>query len=65
MMWCNNPKCDFSYDDSKEKTPLSCPKCSQSNFSRPKGFDPFRTVCLGAINFPGGSLRMYQRYLKL
>jgi len=65
MMWCNNPDCDFSFDDSKEKTPMSCPKCKRSSFSRPKGWDPFRTVLLGGISFSGGSLCLYQTYLDL
>jgi hypothetical protein len=64
MMWCNNPACDFSFDDSKEKTPMSCPKCKQSfrGFSRPKGWDPIKYAYLGSIAFPGGCLTLYQRY---
>ena len=61
MMYCNNPACDFECEDSQ--VPMHCPKCKRSSFGRPKGYDPYRTVYLGGINFPGGSLRMYQTYM--
>jgi hypothetical protein len=65
MMWCNNPACDFSFDESKEKTPMSCPKCGRSSFGRPKGYDPFRYVHYGTVSFPGGRLSVYGTYLVL
>lgn len=65
MMWCNNPACDFSFDDSKEKTPMSCPKCGRPSFGRPKSYDPLKAVCYGSISFPDGRLSLYRTYLDL
>jgi hypothetical protein len=68
-MWCNNPACDFGFDESKEKTPMSCPKCKRSSFSRPKGWDPIRHRLLGFVPFPGQpfgcGVYVYERWMEL
>lgn len=63
MMYCNRPSCDFECEN--DKVPDSCPKCKYGSFGRPKGFDPYRTVVHGTINFPGGFLQVYSHYLVL